>query len=149
MVQLAATDPANPYGALMRWPAPPDEGSSLTRSVGAKVILCDGALAAYLRRGNPNLQVWLPEEEPARGQVARALAEFLVRRVQGMREGEADAGGRGGMVVGTVNGVAVAESPLARYLLDAGFQAGAVGFNVRRNLPALPGSRGPAAEMIS
>jgi len=86
------------------------------------------------------LQVWLPEEEPQRGQVARALAEFLVRRVQGMREGEADAGGRGGMLVATVNGVAVAESPLARFLLDAGFQAGALGFNVRRNLPALPGS---------
>jgi len=134
MVQLAATDPANPYGALMRWPTPPDEGSTLTRSVGAKVVLCDGALAAYLRRANPNLQVWLPEEEPQRGQVARALAEFLVRRVQGMREGEADAGGRGGMLVATVNGVAVAESPLAR------FQAGALGFNVRRNLPALPGS---------
>ena len=140
MVQLAATDPANPYGALMKWPAPPDQGSTLTRSVGAKVILCDGALAAYLRRGNPNLQVWLPEEEPARGQVARALAEFLVRRVQGMREGEADAGGRGGMLIATVNGVAVAESPMARFLLDAGFQAGAVGFNVRRNLPALPGA---------
>ncbi len=145
MVQLAATDPANPYGALMRWPAPPDEGSTLTRSVGAKVILCDGALVAYLRRGNPNLQMWLPEEEPARGQVARALAEFLVRRVQGMREGDADAGGRGGMLIATVNGTAVAESPLARYLLDAGFQQGAMGFNVRRNLPALPGAAGVSA----
>ena len=142
MVQVAATDPANPYGSLMKWPAAPDAGSSLTRSVGAKVILCDGALVAYLRRGNPNLQVWLPEEEPARGRVGRALAEFLVGRVQGMREGEADAGGRGGMLIATVNGVAVAESAMARFLLDAGFQAGAMGFNVRRNLPALPGSVG-------
>src|SRR5258705_9212920 len=50
MLQLAATDPANPYGALMRWPAAPDaraSGTSLTRSVGARVILCDGALVAY------------------------------------------------------------------------------------------------------
>ncbi len=140
MVQVAATDPANPYGSLMKWPAAPDAGSSLTRSVGAKVILCDGALVAYLRRGNPNLQVWLPEEEPARGRVGRALAEFLVGRVQGMREGDADAGGRGGLLVASVNGVAVAESVMARFLLDAGFQAGAMGFNVRRNLPALPGS---------
>ena len=142
MVQLAATDPANPYGALMRWPAPPDEGSTLTRSVGAKVILCDGALAAYLRRGNPNLQVWLPEEEPARGQVGRALAEFLVGRVRMVRDGDDDGSGRAGMLIASVNGVAVAESPMARYLLDAGFQAGAMGFNVRRNLPALPGSGG-------
>jgi ATP-dependent Lhr-like helicase len=140
MLQLAATDPANPYGALMRWPAAPDAGSSLTRSVGARVILCDGALVAYLRRGNPNLQVLLPEEEPQRSQVARSLAEFLVKKVQGERgEDEAD---RAGMLISTVNGVAVAESAMARPLLDAGFAAGAMGFNVRRNLPPLPGQRG-------
>ena len=75
-----------------------------------------GALVAYLRRGNPNVQVFLPEEEPGRGQVARALAEFLVKRVQGDR-GEEDASGRAGMLIATVNGVAVAESEMARALL--------------------------------
>jgi ATP-dependent Lhr-like helicase len=139
MLQLAATDPSNPYGALMRWPAAPDAGSSLTRSVGARVILCDGALVAYLRRGNPNLQVFLPDEEPQRSHVARSLAEFLVGRVQGER-GEEEAG-RVGMLISTVNGIAVAESVMARALLDAGFAAGAMGFNVRRNLPPLPGQR--------
>jgi ATP-dependent helicase Lhr and Lhr-like helicase len=138
MLQLAATDPANPYGALMRWPAPPDAGSSLTRSVGARVILCDGALVAYVRRGNPNLQVFLPEEEPQRSQVARSLAEFLVSGVQNQEEAQ----GRGGMLIATVNGVAVAEHWMARFLLDAGFAAGAMGFNVRRGLPPLPGGRG-------
>jgi len=138
MLQLAATDPANPYGALMRWPAAPDAGSSLTRSVGARVILCDGALVAYLRRGNPNLQVFLPEEEPQRSQVARSLAEFLVGRVQDQEDGR----GREGLLIASVNGVAVAEHPIARFLLDAGFAAGAMGFNVRRNLPPLPGQRG-------
>jgi ATP-dependent Lhr-like helicase len=138
MLQLAATDPANPYGALMRWPAPPDAGSSLTRSVGARVILCDGALVAYLRRGNPNLQIFLPEEEPQRSQVARSLAEFLVGRVQAL----GDESGRGGMLIATVNGVLVAEHWMARFLLDAGFAAGAMGFNVRRGLPPLPGARG-------
>ncbi len=143
MVMLAATDPANPYGSLLRWPAGGDEASSLTRSVGARVILCDGALAAYLRRGNPNVQVWLPEEEPGRGQVARALAEFFVGRVRGDRED--DAAGRAGMLISSVNGVAVGESVLARALLDAGFVAGAMGFNVRRLLPPLPGSGAAAA----
>jgi ATP-dependent Lhr-like helicase len=140
MLQLAATDPANPYGALMRWPAAPDEGSSLTRSVGARVILYDGTLVAYLRRGNPNLQVFLPDEEPQRSHVTRRLADFLVERVQGER-GEDDAG-RAGMLISTVNGVAVAESVMARALLDAGFAAGAMGFNVRRNLPPLHGPKG-------
>src|SRR5580698_9536827 len=137
MLQVAATDPANPYGALMRWPAAPDAGSSLTRSVGARVILCDGELVAYVRRGNPNLQVFLPEEEPGRSQVARSLAEFLVSRVQDQE----DAQGRGGLLLATVNGVVVAEHWMARFLLDAGFAAGAMGFNVRKNLPPLPGQR--------
>jgi len=134
VVMLAATDPANPYGALMRWP----EGLGLTRSVGARVVLVDGALVAYLRRGNPNVQVMLPEEEPGRSQVARVLAEFFVAQVQKL---EVDGGerGRGGMLIAQVNGVSVAEHPMARYLLDAGFVAGGMGFNVRRGLPALPG----------
>ena len=82
VVMLAATDPANPYGTLLRWPSAPEEGSSLTRSVGARVVLVDGALTAYLRRGNPNVQVMLPEEEPMRSQTMRALAEFFVGLVQ-------------------------------------------------------------------
>jgi ATP-dependent Lhr-like helicase len=138
VVMLAATDPANPYGSLLRWPAAPEEGSSLTRSVGARVVLVDGALTCYIRRGNPNLQVLLPEEEPQRSQTARSLAEFLVAQVQRL---EADGGerGRGGMLITQVNGVPVVEHPLARFLLDAGFQPGAMGFNVRRGLPGLPG----------
>ena len=138
VVMLAATDPANPYGALMRWPSAPEEGSSLTRSVGARVVLVDGALTAYLRRGNTNVQVMLPEEEPGRSRAARALAEFLVAHVQKLK---ADGGerGRGGLLITSVNGVAVGGHPLAKYLLDAGFQAAPLGFNVRRGLPALPG----------
>jgi ATP-dependent Lhr-like helicase len=138
VVMLAATDPANPYGALLRWPAAPEEGSSLTRSVGARVILIDGALTAYLRRGNPNLQVILPEEEPMRSQVSRSLAEFLVKSVQTDENSESQRG-RGGMLLTSVNGAPVAEHQLARFLLDAGFQAAPTGFNVRRNLPQLPG----------
>jgi ATP-dependent Lhr-like helicase len=130
MLMLAATDPANPYGALLKWPAGGDAASSLTRSVGAKVVLCDGALIAYLRRGNPNVQVFLPEEEPARTQAAKSLAEFFVARAHG----------EGGMLVTSVNGEAVHASWMARILLDAGFVAAPMGFNVRRILPALPGA---------
>ncbi len=157
-VLLAATDPANPYGSLLRWPgsapaepaggegtdlsaptiAPSARVGSLTRSVGARVILLDGALTAYLRRGNPDLQVLLPEEEPARGNIMRALAEFLVQTVQ-RAEAESHDRNRGGMLVTAINGTPVAEHPIARFLLDAGFQAAPMGFNVRRNLPPVPG----------
>ncbi len=137
VVMLAATDPANPYGALLRWPSAPEEGSSLTRSVGARVVLVDGALLAYLRRGNPNVQVLLPEEEPARGNAMRTLAEFFVTMVQ-RAEAEGADRARGGMLITSLNGVNVAEHPMARALLDAGFQAAPMGFNVRRQLPQLP-----------
>jgi ATP-dependent Lhr-like helicase len=130
MLMLAATDPANPYGALLRWPEGGDAASSLTRSVGARVVLCDGALAAYLRRGNPSVQVWLPEEEPERGRVAQALAEFLVAHVRGDREN--DPAGRAGLLIATVNGVRAGESAMARPMLEAGFTAGPKGFHVRR-----------------
>jgi ATP-dependent helicase Lhr and Lhr-like helicase len=138
VVMLAATDPANPYGALLRWPPAPESGSTLMRSVGARVVLVDGALTAYLRRGNPNIQVFLPEDEPLRSQGARALADFLVAYVQ--RAGNPEGRGRNSMLIASVNGSPVAEHPLARFLLDAGFQAAPLGFNVRRGLPPLPGT---------
>jgi ATP-dependent Lhr-like helicase len=106
--------------------------------VGARVVLVDGALTAYLRRGNPNIQVLLPEDEPARSQVARALAEFLVAYVQ--RADNPEGRGRTSMLITRVNGVPVAEHPLARFLLDVGFRAAPLGFNVRRGLPQLPGT---------
>jgi ATP-dependent Lhr-like helicase len=136
VVMLAATDPANPYGALLRWPQAPEDGSSLTRSVGARVVLVDGALTLYMRRGNPGVQLLTPEEEPARSQAMRALAEFLVGYVQ--RERGEGGGERTGLLITAVNGVPVAEHPLARFLLEAGFTPAPLGFNVRRGLPSLP-----------
>ena len=137
MVMLAATDPANPYGALLKWPEVEASGLSteargaLTRSVGARVVLCDGSLGMYMRRGNANVQVFLPEDEPERSHVARALAEFLVARVRADRDESADL--RTGLVIATVNGVRVGESAMAKPLLEAGFAVGAMGFYVRRS----------------
>jgi hypothetical protein len=56
-VQLAATDPANPYGSVLRWPdlLPSMEEDSetaprlLTRAAYAEVILRNGQLVAWLR----------------------------------------------------------------------------------------------------
>ncbi|MGV0345545.1 ATP-dependent helicase [Corynebacterium coyleae] len=43
---LAATDPANSYGAALPWPA-----QGPTRAAGAMVVLVDGLLAAHITRG--------------------------------------------------------------------------------------------------
>ena len=47
---LAATDPANPYGTVIRWPETPAEAARLQRAAGARVILADGELLGYISR---------------------------------------------------------------------------------------------------
>ena len=54
-VALAATDPANPYGAALPWPERPrrprGHGHRPGRKAGALVVLVDGALTLYVERG--------------------------------------------------------------------------------------------------
>jgi ATP-dependent Lhr-like helicase len=47
---LAATDPANPYGAAIPWPQPPGGSATYPRSAGAYVVLADGDPVLYLER---------------------------------------------------------------------------------------------------
>ncbi|MGD0893838.1 MAG: DEAD/DEAH box helicase [Terracidiphilus sp.] len=135
-VQLAAADPANPYGSVLRWPELPvaEEDSEsaprlLTRSAYAEVILRNGRLVAWLRRGNPNVLVFLPAEEPERSQAASGLAHFLCARGQ-----ERMRGGHQGVLITTINGQPVAAHPMARFLMDAGFHPGPLGMHLRRIL---------------
>jgi ATP-dependent Lhr-like helicase len=134
-VQLAATDPANPYGSVLRWPDLPvaDEDSEsaprlLTRAVYAEVILRNGQLVAWLRRDNPNLLVFLPPEEPERSQAASGLAHFLCTRGQERLQGNRHQG----VLITTINGQPVAAHPMARFLMDAGFHPGPLGMHLRR-----------------
>jgi ATP-dependent Lhr-like helicase len=136
-VQLAATDPANPYGSVLRWPELPvaEEDAEtaprlLTRAAYAEVILRNGQLVAWLRRGNPNLLVFLPDEEPERSQAAAGLAHFLCSRGQERMRG----GGHQGVLITTINGQPVAAHSMARFLMDAGFHPGPLGMHLRRIL---------------
>lgn len=135
MVMVSATDPANLYGAVLRWPqqeeAETNGPRSLSRSVGAFVILRNGELVAYFRRGNPALQVFLPQEEPDKSNVARDFASFLTKQGQElMRSDQVDR--RQGFFFSMVNGQAIHEHWLSDFLLAAGFQAGPMGYNLRR-----------------
>ncbi|MFB2554648.1 Lhr family ATP-dependent helicase [Herbiconiux liangxiaofengii] len=58
---LAATDPANPYGAALPWPAV--EGHKPGRKAGALVVLVDGELALYLERGGKTALAFTEAEE--------------------------------------------------------------------------------------
>ena len=134
-VQLAAADPANPYGSVLPWPELPvaEEDSEsaprvLTRAAYAEVILWNGKLVAWLRRNNPNILVFLPVEEPERSQAGAGLAQFLWTKGQERMH----AGSREGVLITTINGQPVAAHPMVRYLMDAGFHPGPLGMHLRR-----------------
>ncbi len=143
VVHLAAADPANPYGTVLKWPAleertqgqggegPVEDtgGRMLARSVGASVILVNGVLAAYLRRRNPEILVFLPVDEPERSAVARATAEKLAQIAIDLQKQKK------GLLIGSINGVAAREHFLTSFLERAGFVATALGLQMRRREP--------------
>jgi ATP-dependent Lhr-like helicase len=111
-VLLAATDPANPYGASLAWPR--DEGRHArvpNRSAGAYVVLHDGDLVLYLERGGKSLQTFRPFDDERIGSLAveamRALlGDGRLKRLQLQK----------------VDGVSIAESPARERLAALGFR---------------------------
>ncbi|WP_437300978.1 Lhr family helicase [Sorangium sp. So ce426] len=135
---LAATDPASPWGAAVRWPelpAPVDGGAEGAvrgpvrpqRAAGALVILHDGRLLAWMGRTERSLTTFLPEAEPERGDAIRAIASALGALV--------DEGRRRAVLVATIDGEPAHGSPLARALSDVGFTSGAHGYLKRAITP--------------
>ncbi|AEH10891.1 DEAD/H associated domain protein [Candidatus Protofrankia datiscae] len=82
---LAATDPANPYGAALPWPAAqpanapgsPGGGHRPGRTPGALVVLVDGELVLYVERGGRTLLTWT--DDPERVQPAVDTLALAVR----------------------------------------------------------------------
>jgi ATP-dependent Lhr-like helicase len=77
-VVLAATDPANPYGAALPWPG--DGAHRPGRKAGALVVLVDGELAWFLERGGRSLLSYSDDAEANRAAGA-ALAELVAGRL--------------------------------------------------------------------
>jgi ATP-dependent Lhr-like helicase len=146
VIHLAATDPANPYGALLPWPKIKGESDepltyhSMARTGGAAAILINGLLTAFLRRRHPVLRVFLPESEPERShfarELAKKLAELAIRRLNR----------RQGLLIGEINNAPAREHFLASHLEDAGFVNTVLGYQMRRTKPMVV-ARDPAAEV--
>jgi ATP-dependent helicase Lhr and Lhr-like helicase len=135
-VVLAATDPANVYGAALPWPerstADGDEaidlgegtgrrgsGHRAGRKAGALVVLVDGALVLYVERGGKTLLSWTEDEHTLK-EAATALS------------GAVAAGALGRMVVQKADGASVHEAtPLSAALQAAGFAATPRGLRLR------------------
>ncbi len=114
---LAATDPANPYGAALPWPER-DGGHRAGRKAGAVVILVRGELVVYVERGGRTLLSYSDDVETLQPAVdALALA--------------AREGALGKLHVERADGEAVYDTPFANALVAAGFRPSSKGLRLR------------------
>jgi ATP-dependent Lhr-like helicase len=118
-VVLAATDPAQPYGAALAWPPTVgDVRHRPGRKAGALAVLVDGAAVLYVERGGRSLLSFTEETATLRAAVG-ALA------------GSVQQGWLGVLSVERADGEAALGSALANLLRDAGFRATPRGLRLR------------------
>jgi ATP-dependent Lhr-like helicase len=121
---LAATDPANPYGAALDWPDrvhQPDDGRrghQPARKAGALVVLVDGECVLYVERGGRTLLSF--SEDPERLSAAAGALAVSVRE-----------GALGKLHVESADGEAIGNSALAEALEQAGFRPSPRGLRLR------------------
>ncbi|HEV3069951.1 MAG TPA: DEAD/DEAH box helicase [Solirubrobacteraceae bacterium] len=107
---LAATDPAQPYGAALPWPG---RGARRpARAAGAQVVLVGSQPVLYLERGARALQVLVEPEDPRLPAALQALAAH------------ARSGRPRRIALEKVDGEAVLGSRWEPLLTDVGFHAG-------------------------
>nr|WP_129587358.1 DEAD/DEAH box helicase [Arthrobacter alpinus] len=114
---LAATDPANPYGAALPWP-PLESGHRPGRKAGALVVMVDGVLVLYVERGGRTLLCFSDDESMV------ALAGTALVNV--VKRGAIDK-----MAIEKVNGGEVLGTPLAAAMLASGAYSSPRGVRIR------------------
>ncbi len=118
-VVVAATDPANPYGAALPWPVRDDAtGHKPARKAGALAVLVDGACVLYVERGGKTLLSFT--EEPGRLTPAVDALALAVRD-----------GALGKLTVEKADGEAALTSTLGLALENAGFRPTPRGLRLR------------------
>jgi len=118
---LAATQPANPYGATLAW------SKKVQRVARAYVVLVDGEPALYVERSRKGL-VTLPALE--------RNAELAIKALRGLAEHSS----RRELSIDRVDGESVLNAPLRPLLEQAGFAREYLGLTLR-----LPGLAHPQA----
>ncbi|WP_425397136.1 Lhr family helicase [Aeoliella sp.] len=118
---MAATDPANPYGAAIGWPAREESAGRLSRTAGAQVLIYQGQLVGYVSSSGGQLTTLLPDGEPERTSAVRAIVAALVERAA---LGEP-------VLLSKVDDGPVSASELAEPLQQAGFEPTSRGYLYR------------------
>ncbi len=114
---LAATDPANPYGAALPWPER-EGGHRAGRKAGALVVLVNGSLVLYVEKGGRTLLSYHDDPsllQPAVDALALAARDGMLGRV----------------TVQKADGEAIEDTPFADALLSAGFRLTSRGLRLR------------------
>jgi hypothetical protein len=78
-----------------------------------------------VRRGEREIVLATPDEEPLRSRLIREAARALLRHATTREEG------RRGMLIEEINGMPATAHPSARLFIDAGFAATALGLQAR------------------
>ena len=154
-VALAATDPANPYGAALAWPALEGVGHRPGRKAGALVVLVDGALALYLERGGKSALAFTGAETALAAAARELVATARARRLDTLTIEQVN----GAFVYGTFPtpspdaagaspGASGRVGPVGRALREAGFVESPRGLTLRRLTAgdALRQAQGPGRE---
>ncbi|MFD5821415.1 ATP-dependent helicase [Nesterenkonia xinjiangensis] len=110
MLVLAATDPANAYGAALDWPELEENRHRPGRKAGAVVVLHHGELVLYMERGGRTMLLFTEQDR-----LIDAAAEALVQRLRQARTGR--------VAVERVNGSPVLSTRLGEALRRAGFHS--------------------------
>lgn len=120
-VLLSATDPANPYGALLPWPPAADGGKRCARVAGSRVLLLNGDLIAYIAKTGDQITTFLPPDEPTRSSSIKALIAGLKLAARGRKL----------VYLASIDGKPRAEESIHAALLSEGFQHGHRGYSCR------------------
>ncbi|MFD1714787.1 ATP-dependent helicase [Amnibacterium flavum] len=116
VLALAATDPANPYGAALPWPQ--IEGHRPGRKAGALVVLIDGELGVYLERGGKTMLTFTTNADDLTA-AASSLASLVHAKAVDK------------LTIEKVDGEFVLGTDVGRALETAGFTAGPRGLRLR------------------
>jgi ATP-dependent Lhr-like helicase len=111
-IVLAATDPAQPYGAALPWPKRDEESRRPQRVAGAYVVLAGAEPVLYVERGGKGIAVLVEAEDARIVPALEALARFVTS-------------GRGRKLsLERVDGEPVVGSRWEAQLIELGFRAG-------------------------
>ncbi|CAA9476450.1 MAG: Probable ATP-dependent helicase lhr, partial [uncultured Solirubrobacteraceae bacterium] len=109
---LAATDPAQPYGAALPWPKRDEEKRRPQRAAGDHVVLAGAEPVVYVERGGKGLSLLVEDDDPRIAASPAVLADFVragkIKKLDFER----------------INGEPIVGSDLEPVLMELGFRLG-------------------------